>query len=62
MACCWSTRAGHHQVEIEVVRGVLHGRLTYDFNADSFGPNCDPNQKPAFNVHRPRMQQTARAK
>jgi hypothetical protein len=62
LSYCSPARAGHHQVEIEAVRGVLHGHLTYDFNADGFGPNCDPNQKPAFNVHRPRMQQTARDK
>ena len=30
------------------------GRLQHHFNAAGFGPNCDPNQRPAFDVHHPR--------
>jgi hypothetical protein len=28
--------------------------MSYHFNASGFGPNCDPNQRPAFDVHHPR--------
>jgi hypothetical protein len=55
LSYCSPARAGAHEVEIEAVRGTQRGRLKYQFKADSFGPNCDPNQKPAFNVHRPRI-------
>jgi hypothetical protein len=52
---CTPARAGHHNVEIEAVKRGMHGRIDYDFKADGFGPNCDPNQKPAFNVRHPRV-------
>ena len=54
LSYCSPARAGEHNVEIEAVKGSMHGRLGYDFKADGFGPNCDPNQKPAFSVHHPR--------
>jgi hypothetical protein len=59
---CTPARAGQHNVEIEAVHGSKRGRLSYDFKADGFGPNCNPNQKPAFNVHRPRGQHLAKGK
>jgi hypothetical protein len=61
LSYCSPARAGHHAVEIEAVRGTQHGRLKYEFKADGFGPRCDPNQKPAFNVHRPRLHPVARS-
>ena len=30
------------------------GDLTYHFKADGFGPNCDPNRKPNFDIRHPR--------
>jgi hypothetical protein len=30
------------------------GRLRYHFDASGFGPSCNPNQRPAFDVHHPR--------
>lgn len=51
---CSPARAGAHNVEIEASKGGRSGRLAYDFKADGFGPNCNPNQKPAFNVQHPR--------
>ena len=62
LSYCSPARAGQHQVEIEAVKGRMSGRLIYDFKADGFGPNCDPNQKPAFNVHRPRTQRATKSK
>jgi len=55
LSYCSPARAGVHNVEIEAVKGTMRGRLAYDFKADGFGPNCDPNQRPAFNVRNPRM-------
>src|SRR6185436_231400 len=52
LSYCSPSRAGQHAVEIEAVRGTKSGRLKSEFKADGFGPNCDPSQKPAFNVHR----------
>jgi hypothetical protein len=54
LSYCSPARAGTHNVEIEATKNGRSGRLGYDFKADGFGPNCDPNQKPAFNVSRPR--------
>jgi len=55
LSYCSPARAGQHVVEIEARKGRKRGRLKSEFKADGFGVNCDPNQKPAFNVHRPRI-------
>ena len=62
LSYCSPARAGRHQVEIEAVKGGARGRLQYDFKADGFGPNCDPNQRPAFNVHKPRVRPRGRSR
>ena len=31
------------------------GSLNFHFTADGFGPNCDPNRPPRFDIHRPRL-------
>ena len=31
------------------------GRLAYRFNANGFGPNCDPNTRPPFDMKHPRQ-------
>src|SRR3954470_9790309 len=54
LSYCSPSRAGQHQVEIEAVAKGSSGRLEHPFDASGFGPNCDPNQKPAFDVHHPR--------
>lgn len=58
LSYCTPARAGRHAVDIEAARGGMRGRLKYEFRADGFAPDCDPNQKPAFNVHRPRLRPT----
>ena len=50
---CSPARAGEHEVRIETEVGGRSGSLTYRFRADGFGPNCDPNRPPSFNVRRP---------
>ena len=54
LSYCSPARAGEHEVEIEANAGGASGRLHYRFNATGFGPTCDPNQRPAFDVRRPR--------
>jgi len=54
LSYCSPSRAGEHDVEIEAVAQGTAGRLSYRFNATGFGPNCDPNQRPAFDVRHPR--------
>jgi Mg-chelatase subunit ChlD len=55
LSYCSPSRAGEHDVEIEAIAAGRSGRLRHHFNAAGFGPNCDPNQKPAFDVHHPRL-------
>jgi hypothetical protein len=55
LSYCSPSRAGEHDVEIEAKKGRAKGRLKYRFRSDGFGPNCDPNQKPAFDVRRPKI-------
>lgn len=55
LSYCSPARAGEHDVEVEADpphRGS--GRLIYHFNATGFGPQCDPNTPPTFDVHHPR--------
>ncbi|HEY5089709.1 MAG TPA: VWA domain-containing protein [Polyangia bacterium] len=54
LSYCSPSRAGEHEVEVEAIAAGRSGRLSYRFNANGFGPNCDPKQKPAFDVHHPR--------
>jgi hypothetical protein len=54
LSYCSPSRAGEHDVEIEAIAQGTAGRLSYRFNATGFGPNCDPNQRPAFDVRHPR--------
>lgn len=55
LSYCSPSRAGEHDVEIEAVWKGKRGRLKKHFNAAGFGPNCDPKQKPAFDVRHPRI-------
>jgi hypothetical protein len=56
LSYCSPSRAGQHDVKIDAVtkdRGT--GGLEYHFDAAGFAPNCDPNTKPSFDVHHPRL-------
>ena len=55
LSYCSPARAGRHRLTIEPMSNGEHGELEYDFNAEGFGPACDPNRKPTFDVRRPRM-------
>ncbi len=55
LSYCSPSRAGTHELRIEpIVADGRSGSLTYQFNADGFGPDCDPNRKPAFDLRRPK--------
>ena len=51
---CSPSRAGRHKVTIEASAKGGSGDLSYEFTADGFRPNCDPEQKPNFNLKRPK--------
>jgi von Willebrand factor type A domain len=56
LSYCSPSRAGKHEVRIEATSKdektgeVSTGSLTSDFDATGFTPNCDPNQKPTFDL------------
>jgi Mg-chelatase subunit ChlD len=54
LSYCTPSRAGRHTVRI-IARGAtgLSGDLTYVFNADGFGPNCDPSAPTGFDLAHP---------
>jgi hypothetical protein len=54
LSYCSPSRAGKHEVEVQANGAGTSGRLKYQFDATGFGPNCDPNQKPAFDVRHPK--------
>jgi len=54
LSYCSPSRAGEHDVEVEAVAHGTAGRLHYRFDATGFGPTCDPNQRPSFDVRHPR--------
>jgi len=48
LSYCSPARAGQHEVTVEAVQGELTGRVSYEFDAQGFGPRCDPAHPPAF--------------
>jgi hypothetical protein len=50
LSYCSPARAGTHEVTVEAVHGDLTGRVTYEFDATGFGPECDPHSPPPFAV------------
>jgi len=55
LSYCSPSRAGEHEVEIEANGAGSSGRLGYRFNSNGFGPGCDPNTKPSFDMKHPRQ-------
>ncbi|MCP4604353.1 MAG: VWA domain-containing protein [Proteobacteria bacterium] len=50
LSYCSPSRAGEHQLQVEAVSGEDKGRISYEFNAEGFEPDCDPNTPPSFDV------------
>jgi len=59
LSYCSPSRAGEHDVQVEAVTDGKSGRLSHHFDATGFGPRCDPNQKPSFDVRHPRFRPDA---
>jgi hypothetical protein len=52
LSYCSPARAGDRELTIQARRGLRRGSTTYQFNADGFTPNCDPNTPPSFDIKR----------
>jgi hypothetical protein len=50
LSYCSPARAGKHKVTIEAEHDGDEGRLDYDFDAEGFGPGCDPNKPAPFDT------------
>jgi len=50
LSYCSPSRAGQHSLRIEVSDNDAAGSLEQEFNAEGFGPGCDPNAKPNFKI------------
>jgi VWFA-related protein len=55
LSYCSPSRAGVHTLRVEAVSEGLSGSLEHQFNAEGFGPKCNPKQKPNFSVGRIRI-------
>ena len=54
LSYCSPSRAGVHRLTVEpFTADGLTGRVEHLFDANGFGPECDPNRKPAFDVKKP---------
>lgn len=49
---CSPARAGDHKVKIIANGAGKSGSLSYEFSADGFRPDCDPEKKPNFSLSR----------
>jgi hypothetical protein len=48
LSYCSPSRAGSHNLRVEVLSNDMGGSLSHSFDANGFGPGCDPNKKPTF--------------
>lgn len=55
LSYCSPSRAGTHELRVELVHGEVSGELSHRFNADGFGPGCNPSANPKFKVGRIRI-------
>jgi hypothetical protein len=50
LSYCSPSRAGRHKLQVEAVVGEERGKAAYEFDAEGFEPDCDPNAPPSFAV------------
>jgi len=50
LSYCSPSRAGTHTLRVEVTTPAGSGSLAQEFNAEGFGPNCNPNTRPNFPI------------
>lgn len=55
LSYCSPSRAGVHRLRVEALTSERKGAAEHTFNADGFGPGCDPNKKPSFPIGRIRL-------
>ncbi|MBW2703315.1 MAG: VWA domain-containing protein [Deltaproteobacteria bacterium] len=55
LSYCSPSRAGTHELRVELSHGEASGGLAHQFNADGFGPGCNPSANPKFKVGRIRI-------
>jgi hypothetical protein len=55
LSYCSPSRAGTHSLKVLVGAEGLSGSLEHGFNADGFGPKCNPGREPKFSVGRIRI-------
>jgi hypothetical protein len=53
LSYCSPSRAGEHDLKVVAYNTSRSGDLRFHFNAQGFGPNCDSNRLPAFDLHHP---------
>ena len=57
LSYCSPARAGKHEVTVEAVHKDAKGKLSYHFDAEGFGPQCNPTAPPPFETGKRRTQQ-----
>ena len=60
LSYCSPARAGKHQLRIEAEKEGEKGSVSERFNADGFGPRCDPKRIPRFSAKRILMRNAKR--
>jgi hypothetical protein len=50
LSYCSPARAGKHKVTVQAVSKGQRGELSYDFDANGFGPGCDATKPPPFDT------------
>lgn len=53
LSYCSPARAQEHELKVQANAAGKSGALTYRFDATGFGPNCDSNRLPKFDIHNP---------
>jgi hypothetical protein len=56
LSYCSPARAGKHEVTVEAVHESASGKLSYEFDAEGFGPQCNPEAPPPFATGKRRTQ------
>jgi hypothetical protein len=57
LSYCSPSRAGEHELKVEpFTADGKSGTVRYTFRADGFAPTCNPSQKPAFDLRKPRVE------
>lgn len=50
LSYCSPARAGTHTVRVEAVTEAATGSISYEFDAEGFAPNCNPESPPPFDT------------